>query len=56
MNTNRLLHGSQRWLLTLVVAAVLALAATYTPVVLDATAGTNLTNTAFACGAPSGGC
>jgi hypothetical protein len=45
-----------RRVLTLVVAAVLAVAAAYTPVLLDGTASTGLTTTAFACPHSGGGC
>lgn len=53
---NTILHNSRRWLLTLAVAAILALTAAYSPVLLDGTAGTNLTSAAFACSNSTGGC
>jgi hypothetical protein len=43
-------------LLVLTLAAVLALSASYAPVVLDSMASTALTPAAYACGAPGGGC
>lgn len=46
----------RRRVLTLVVAAVLAVAAAYAPVLLDGTAGANWTSTVLACGHPGGGC
>lgn len=46
----------RRRVLTLVVAAVLAVAAAYAPVLLDATAGASLTPTASACSHNGGGC
>jgi hypothetical protein len=55
MNLNFFAHTRRR-LLVLTLAAVLALSASYAPVVLDSMASTALTNTAFACGAPGGGC
>lgn len=45
-----------RRLLVLALAAILALSASYAPVVLDSMASTSLTSTAFACGMPGGGC
>lgn len=54
MNTT--LQNGRRWLLTLTVAALLALTAVYTPVLLDGAAGTNLTSPAAACSNSSGGC
>jgi hypothetical protein len=47
---------TRRWLLTLAVAAVLALTAAYSPILLDGTAGTHLTSAAFACSHSAGGC
>jgi hypothetical protein len=55
MNTS-LFARSRRWLLTLAVAAVLAVTASYAPVLLDGATGTSLTAAAFACSAPGGGC
>jgi hypothetical protein len=55
MNTDRFVR-TRRWLLTLVVAAVLAVTASYAPVLLDGTAGTSLTTAAFACSHMGGGC
>lgn len=52
----QLSHNIRQRLLVLVVAAFLALAAAYTPVLLDGVAGTSLTPTSFACGNPHGGC
>jgi hypothetical protein len=53
---NTILHNGRRWLLTLAVAAILALTAAYSPVLLDSATGTHLTTAAFACGIPGGGC
>lgn len=55
MNTS-LFDRSRRWLLTLVVAAVLAASASYAPVLLDGLAGANLTPGVQACSHPGGGC
>ena len=46
----------RRRVLTLVVAAILAVAAAYAPVLLDGTAGASLTPTASACSHNGGGC
>jgi hypothetical protein len=46
----------RRRVLTLVVAAVLAVAVAYAPVLLDEVAGTSLTTTAFACPHNGSGC
>lgn len=46
----------RRRVLTLVVAAVLAVAMAYAPVLLDGTAGASLTPAASACSHPGGGC
>ncbi len=53
---NTILQNGRRWLLTLTVAAILALSTAYAPVLLDGTAGTNLTTAAFACSNSPGGC
>lgn len=55
MNTTRFTLA-RRWLLTLVVAAVLAVTAAYAPVLLDGATGTSLTPAAFACPHTGGGC
>jgi hypothetical protein len=47
---------SRRWLITLVIAAVLAVTATYAPVVLDGAAGTATTPAVWACSHTGGGC
>jgi hypothetical protein len=51
-----ILPRSRRWLLTLVVAALLAVGAAYSPVLLDGLAGTDLNPTAAACQGPGSGC
>jgi hypothetical protein len=56
MNASTLFQSSRRGLLTLVVAAILALTAAYAPVVVDNLAGTTLTPQAYACQYPGGGC
>lgn len=56
MSTHNLLHSTRRWLLTLVIAAILAVTAAYSPMLIDQTAGTNLTNAVYACGPSGGGC
>jgi hypothetical protein len=56
MNASTLFQSSRRGLLTLVVAAILALTAAYAPVVVDNLAGTELTPQAYACPAQGGGC
>jgi hypothetical protein len=50
------LTNTRRRLLVLTLAAVLALSASYAPVVLDSMASTALTPAVLACGAPGGGC
>jgi hypothetical protein len=50
------LTNTRRRLLVLTLAAVLALSASYAPVVLDSMANTGLTPTAYACGPMGGGC
>lgn len=55
MNRN-FLTNTRRHLLVLALAALLAVSASYAPVVLDSTASTTLTPAALACGAPAGGC
>lgn len=50
--TTQLRHG----LLVLVAAAILAVATTVAPAVLDKVAGTSLTTHAYACQGPGGGC
>lgn len=50
------LTNSRRHLLVLTLAALLALSASYAPVVLDSMASTTLTPAAFACGPMGGGC
>ena len=47
---------TRRWLVMLAIAALIAVSASYAPVVLDEMANTNLTPAAFACGPASGGC
>ena len=54
--TVTLLSNTRRRLLVLVLAAFLAIGASYAPVMLDGMAGTTLTTTAFACTPPGGGC
>jgi hypothetical protein len=56
MNASTLFQSSRRWLLTLVVAAILALTAAYAPVVVDNLAGTALTPQAYACHPTGVGC
>ncbi len=55
MNRN-FLTNTRRHLLVLALAAVLALSASYAPMVFDNMASTTLTPAALACGAPAGGC
>jgi hypothetical protein len=55
MNTG-LLHHARRRLVMLVAAAILALSAAYTPLLLDTLAGTALTPQAYACMPASPGC
>jgi hypothetical protein len=55
MNAN-LLSSGRRWLLTLVVAAMLAVTAAYAPVVLDNLAGTTLITSAYASQGQGGCC
>lgn len=55
MNTG-LLHLARRRLVLLVAAAILALSAAYTPLLLDTLAGTALTPQAYACETAGGGC
>jgi hypothetical protein len=50
------LTNTRRRLLVLTLAAVLALSASYAPVVLDSMASTGLMPAAYACGPASGGC
>jgi hypothetical protein len=55
MQTLHLFTASRRWALGVVLAALVALAAVYTPVVLQETAGVDLTSAAYACGSHTGG-
>jgi hypothetical protein len=55
MNAKRLLTMRQR-VVVLAIAALIAVLATYAPVVLDGTLATQLTTVAAACNNPSGGC
>jgi hypothetical protein len=50
------LLSSHRWLVALLFALFFALSAIYTPVALQELAGVNVTSTAYACGAQTGGC
>lgn len=50
------LQKTHRRLALLAIAAVIALLASYAPVVLDGTVATQLTTVAAACGNPNGGC
>ena len=50
------LHQSQRWLLTLVVAATLALTLTLGQTAVGKLIGVDLTPTAYACQTNGGGC
>ena len=54
MNIQLFAHARRR-LLVLTVAALLALAATYAPVMLDGTTGSAMTTTTYACGGPQTG-
>ena len=56
MNASTPFQSSRRRLLTLVVAAILALTAAYAPVMVDNLAGTALVTPAYACQSPGGGC
>lgn len=56
MNASTLFQSSRRWLLTLVVAAILAITAAYAPVMVDNLAGTALVTSAYACQGPTGHC
>lgn len=51
-----LLQNTHRRLVVLAVAAIIAIMASYAPVVLDSMAATQLTTVAAACGNPAGGC
>jgi hypothetical protein len=51
-----IMQRSRRWLLTLVVAALLAVAAAYTPVLLDGLARTEITPAVAACQPQGSGC
>jgi len=51
-----LFANTRRRLLVLALAALIALGASYAPVVLDSTANTTLTPAVFACGPAGGGC
>ena len=51
-----LVQKTHRRLLVLAVAAIIALMASYAPVVLDGMAATQLTAVAAACSNPGGGC
>jgi len=56
MNTH-LLDRARRWLLTLALAVLLAVAAATAPMLLDNATGTSFTTAAFACPHPGGaGC
>lgn len=52
----KLLINTRRRLVVLALAALLAFSASYAPMLLDQTAGTNLTTAVFACTPPVGGC
>jgi hypothetical protein len=56
MNLPITLHTSRRRLLTLVLALVLGLSATYGAPLLDSLTGTAFTPQAHACQRPGGGC
>jgi hypothetical protein len=56
MNASTLFQSARRGLLTLVVAALLALTAAYAPVVVDNLAGTTLVTAAYACQGAGGHC
>jgi len=51
-----LLKSTRRWLLSLLVAAVLAASAGYAPVLLDELAGTSIVPATYACQSQGGGC
>lgn len=46
----------RRRMVTLMIAAAIALSATYAPALLDGTTGTSLTSVAAACSGNHGGC
>jgi hypothetical protein len=56
MNAGLYQSKVRRWLLTLVVAALLAVSASYAPVLLDELAAMALTPQAFACQPGGSGC
>lgn len=56
MNASTLFQRSHRWLLTLIVAAILAVAAAYAPVLVDNLTGTALVTSAYACQGQGGYC
>lgn len=55
MNTG-ILFSLRRRMTVLAIAALIALSAIYTPMLLDAAVGTSMVNSAAACSGQAGGC
>ena len=54
--TTNFVQTSRRWLMPLIVAALVAVMVAFGPVLLEQTAGVSVSTPVYACQAPAGGC